>query len=353
MDDCYYESIDFLRVVFCVCVIIGHIYITFYMQTDEKEIMVMQNMSVDAFFMIAGIFMAKSCRKISSQNGGLEMGYSLVRYTSQRIKKLYPLYIITSFIYVIWYLYIGTIQLKEIPDFWPVIFWGEGINGLPNLTVMWYVSSLIWMGLFLSACLVFWEKKSVTAIFPILIFLTFSYMYAIYGNLSLNALPLINNWFSAGNIKGLCGIACGIEVYYIANYIKNNFLKINSRYVLCAEVLSILGIIYCLFRRGLGKHNFLIYPCMFVLLLILLLRKERVLRFYNVHIIRLLGSITYATYLIHMLIIEIVKKWGLIKKYDSSVCGVYFSICFGSLVLGFVLSLLDNKIQKKLKSIRL
>lgn len=352
MDDSYYASIDFLRVVFCVCVIIGHIYITFYMQTDEQEIMVMQNMSVDAFFMIAGIFMAKSCRKISSQNGGLE-GYSLVRYTFQRIKKLYPLYIITSFIYVIWYLYIGTIQLKEIPDFWPIIFVGEGINGLPNLTVMWYVSSLLWMGLFLSACLVFWEKKSVTAIFPILIFLIFSYMYAIYGNLSLNGLPLINNWFSAGNIKALCAIASGIEVYYIANYIKNNSLKINCRYVLCAEVFSILGIISCLLRRGLGKHNFLIYPCMFVLLLILLLRKERVLRFHNVHLIKLLGSITYAAYLIHMLIIQIVKKWGIIRGNDSGVCGVYFSICFGSFVLGYVLLLLDNKIQKKLKMIRL
>lgn len=351
MDDTHYGSIDFLRVIFCICVIIGHIYITFYMQTDDKEIFVMQNMSVDAFFMISGIFMAKSCHNILRKTE-VGRGHALVLYTFQRIKKLYPLYMITSVIYIIWYLYIGTINLKEIPDFWPIIFFGEGINGLPNLSVMWYVSSLIWMGFFLSACLVFMEEKSVTAIFPILIFLTFSYMYAIYGNLSLNSLPLINNWFSAGNIKALCAIASGIEAYYIASYIKNNFLEINGRYVLCAEVFSVLGVIYCLFKRGLGKYNFLIYPCMFILLIILLLRKERVLRFHNKRIIKLLGSVTYATYLIHMMIIEIIKKLGIIKENDSRVYRVYFLICVCSFVLGYVFFLLDKEIQKILLKLK-
>ena len=81
MDDKYYCSVDFLRIFFCLCVIVGHIYIILGLGNDSEVIITMQNMSVDSFFIISGLFMAQSCNKLlNSSDESTSKEYIFLKY---------------------------------------------------------------------------------------------------------------------------------------------------------------------------------------------------------------------------------------------------------------------------------
>lgn len=121
MDDKYYCSVDFLRIFFCLCVIVGHIYIILGLGNDSEVIITMQNMSVDSFFIISGLFMAQSCNKLlNSSDESTSKEYIFLKYQYKRVSKLYPLYITTTIIYIAKDILWGKINLIQVIDYWPV-----------------------------------------------------------------------------------------------------------------------------------------------------------------------------------------------------------------------------------------
>ncbi len=351
MDDKYYCSVDFLRIFFCLCVIVGHIYIILGLGNDSEVIITMQNMSVDSFFIISGLFMAQSCNKLlNSSDESTSKEYIFLKYQYKRVSKLYPLYITTTIIYIAKDILWGKINLIQVIDYWPVFFFCGQINGFPNTSGIWYVCSLIWIGMIISAFILFWNKKSVVVVFPILIFLTFSYMYTYYGNLSLNAYPMIANWFSVGNVKAMCGMSVGVEAYYFVQYYKTHDGQNNISNVIyiCIESIAIVGIIYCLIVGGLCKRNFLIYPCTTILLILILLRKDYLLKWTSKFpAVKKLGDASYATYLCHMIIIECVDYYNIANQYNSKI--IYLLICVFSFLVGYLLHIMDVKLRKKIR----
>lgn len=96
---------------------------------------------------------------------------------------------------------------------------------------------------------------------------------------------------------------------------------------------------------GLRKLNFLVYPCVFLLTIIILLRKERLLKWTDNRAVKKLGSVTYATYLSHMMIINS------IESHDSFLVShhryfIYLLVCMMSFVLGYLFTFLERVILK-------
>ena len=205
-----FYTIDFLRILFCSGVVMGHTYcILFHI------------MCVDAFFMISGIMIARHFYIHQDEKKEKTFfNYQLRRY----FRFLSSL----IFIYAVSALIMGT--NGNMPSFsffakkWPVLLLLSRSNSFANGLEIpsWYIDSLFWMGLVVSFCLCFYKQKSILFVFPLVIYFALSYIHGKYLCLNLDADPKIANFFSEGNFRALLGLCIGIEEFYLYKETERN-----------------------------------------------------------------------------------------------------------------------------------
>lgn len=248
-----FYTIDFFRIVFTIGVIFGHAYCNLYRQTwmlthTEDRISV-HNMCVDAFFIISGIFMAMRIER------KMEDPFLIYcRYQIDRVKRLFPPLLFVSCVGILIDVFQYRLEsIGQLIRYWPTFFLLTSINNVPGVKgAFWYVSVLFWTGILISALLVFKQKLSKYVIFPLLIIGSFSIMYCKYGTLNLGNNPLIFGALSAGNLRGICGLAVGVELYFISEELKEN--SFHKCVIAILEISATLGILYCVTRGG-AKDN--------------------------------------------------------------------------------------------------
>lgn len=350
-----YITIDLFRILFTVGVIFGHIYCNFY---QEEYIMLhnedwigIQNMCVDAFFMISGIFMAAYVEKHIGGNP-----YELFKnYQIGRIKRFFLPVVFTTLLF-------ACIQLKLLGggyeaiinsiSLWPNLFLLCGINGMPGHGSLWYVGALFWMGFIVSALLMFKNKISRYFYFPALTALTFTMMYCIYGNLSLGDQPRIFIFFSAGNLRAVCGLCIGIELFYFSSFFMEHFQirkrKTSFLFVAGLELLSTMGLLYCMTREGHTRTDFFVYPCWMLLCIIFLTRNEVLYRFVNSKRISVwieqISSYTFFIYLTHPMLLEKISNTVDITNIPPAYVYVGGVLC--SFVFGIMMYYLEKIFEK-------
>lgn len=335
-------TIDFLRVIFTVCVIIGHTYRIFY-RVDGEFLISMQNMSVDAFFIISGMFLANSVNKLPTRD---TKAFAL--YLINRAKRLFPTYFLVAILTLFYRVILG--QNQSLLAYCNIFLLLDEINTFPMLvTGAWYISALFWMSMVITYILYIDKKRAVVFYLPFTIFLTLSVMYSKWDHLSLNKTPLVFDIFSAGLIKALLGLAIGVEVYFASKYLKPIVDSINNKSVvrvllLLVEMVSVVGISYCFVVGGNQPSNYYIYFFLPPLLIIIFMEKEILLHFGNLKIWSVLGSYTYAIYLVHPLLLNIIKEqcdWYV--YFPQSV--FYFLSCVVSIGAGILIQRIVNRID--------
>lgn len=289
---------DFLRVLFSISVVISHASGIIY----HTEI-VSSNVAVDGFFMLAGLFMARHLYLRKSESPDRLFLY----YQIERIKRLFPLcFILGSFV-----------VLKELVRAhkfdilrWPSLYFMGNINDIPGFPVMWYVSALLWGGFLVSAFLIWRRKISILVFFPLIFFITFSFMYK-YHNLWLYSAPLIKGVFSAGLVKSVCGLCVGAEVFYISQFLKNQKekMRITARKILAilCELIFLYGFASS-FWVWFSPKNFFVYLYVPLIMLVFLLDEQVIFKIFDFKIFSSLGKLTYAVYLTHIYLLNFLVK---------------------------------------------
>ena len=295
---------EFIRLLFTVSVIISHASATIY-----KGEIVSGNVAVDGFFMLSGLFMAK---QLHDRQGGAEEKI-FVNYHLHRIKRLFPMYFLSCMTGI----FFSAIFFHKIPlKNWPALYFLGDINGIPGFWVTWYVAALFWAGIFVSAFLIWKEKLSVLVIFPLLFFITFSYMYS-YHNLWLYAQPLIKGFFSVGIVKAVCALIVGTEVFYLSQWLKNKKERVKSKvrkiFAFLCEIIFIYGFASS-FWIWFSPRNFFVYLYVPLIMLVILLEEEFIFRIFNRKIFAFLGKLTYSVYLTHLYFIKFLEKTGFCEK---------------------------------------
>lgn len=338
-----YNTIEFLRIIFSICVIIGHTYCVLFRIGDETLVS-MQNMSVDAFFIISGIFLANTVNKMD-----IDDVKAFGHYQIGRVKRLFPVYFFVAFLTLIYRFSCGNMALVS---YWNIFLLLDGISNFPTLVIgAWYVGALFWIGLIVSYVLFRYRKKAVVFHFPVIIFVTLSIMYSWWDNLSLNQKPYIGDWLSAGCLKAILGLSIGIELFYLFLYLQEKIGEYKKSFVACAailvEIISTVGIAYCFVIGRIQRTNYYIYFFLPPLVLVFLLGKEHIFKFANGRIWGVLGTYTYAVYLIHPLLLDIIKQYINVQIYNQYL--VYVIICFVSFILGIIVQEVVNKLEAIIK----
>ena len=335
-------SFDSFRFILAMCVVFGHTFLQLF-RKNSQDILDIQNLAVDGFFILSGFLLASSCNK--SRENTIEPATLFIHSTWHRIKRLAPEYLfallLTNLLYIKYFsastfflnsLFIG--QINKVPS---------AINGA------WYISVLFWVGCIYQA-LLFYKKKTAVYIFiPLIIFFSFAYMYASYNSLSLNSAPLIGNVFSAGFLKGFVGMGIGILLFFLCQKMKTLtcIFKYQKTSFFIIEIVSLLILIYCLSLDIRIKNQYLIYFAYPVILALLYSRKEVILKFLSCEIWSQLVPSAYMLYLIHPIVIQFTKNYLPYKSYPR--LSVYILVMITCIIFALICYHTQKWLRVKLK----
>ena len=340
----HYNSIDFLRVVFSVFVIIGHTNRIFF--PNAAKDFSLQNMSVDVFFIISGFFLASS---IFTRKSILTEDNLYIEITIRRLKRLYPMFLF-SFIFGILLLSITDSNFLNsfYKSLWTNLFLLGGLGEIPRVGSSWYVAALFWAGLIVSALLIY-NRNSVIFWNPLIISTLLIYIYSKWGGLCLISKPLVDGWLSGGFMKALCDLLIGVEIFYFSGKFDAIISKLrNKRFLICVtEIICTIGIAHCLSRGGIRKTDFLILFFIPLLMLIFVTKNEILYRFSESNVWAFLGKYTYAVYLMHAFLLSILKdafQWQNNWK-TYTFCSF---VCFLFGVASYYIQILSFRIAKKM-----
>jgi len=315
-----YNTIDFFKILFCFGVIFGHTYCIFYQKAWVDcygiEMTQIHNIFTDGFFMCSGIFLARSVEKLRCFVD-FSKDDLIIKITKSRVSRLWGAYMFSG---VLWLVYKMIFEADELKGYiwglWTYPLFISGINTIPALGITWYVSALFWMGLVITALLVYIPEVSKRAALPILIFVTYSFMYARYYSDNLDAFPIVADFISAGLIRALCVISIGVELFYIANCLAvdsiGNIAKKHKIVIALVEIISSCILVLVAIMPGLDNKSFLIYPSFGALCIIFINHWEVVFDFANNKVCSVLIhrciKYTYMIYLSHTLLLEFLNK---------------------------------------------
>lgn len=326
------QAFDFLRFILAVCVVIGHTFVVLF-QVKQTTIII-HNLAVDGFFVLSGFLLALSYAKT---NKDMKPADLFLNQTKKRIKRLWPEFffatIITGILLVICF-------KSEVffPFLFNLIFIAQ-IDKVPAIVNgSWYVSVLFWVGCFYSALLFYKNKTAIYILIPLIVFLSFGYLYPIYGHLTLHGTNhFILNAYPVAFLKGFMSIGIGISTFFICQSLQTNPIQLKPKILpvlyIFAEISALLLLIYAFSQRETGKTDFLIYFGYPVLIGLLYCHKETFLKFFNLKIWQSLSPIAYMLYLTHVILLDITKKYIDYTTYPQSI--VYIGFLLISIFFAF------------------
>ena len=324
-------SFDALRFILALCVLFGHTFITLF-RVDKTDIMCIKNLAVDGFFIISGFLMALSYNKYENS---LENPATLfIQSIWHRIKRLAPEYLFALLLFIV---ILGFVRHYSVLNVLLNVMFISEINKIPGIVIgSWYVSVLFWGGCIYLMLLFYLKRTAVYFFIPLVVFISFSYTYATYTSLSLNAMPLFAGIFSAGFLKGFMGMGIGILCFFICQKMQKNSFQIRwpKAFYLILEIASVVTLVYCLNLKELTKNEYLVYFAYPTIIGLLYCRKETFLKFLSWKIWRPLAPTAYMLYLTHYLWLEIIKRYIPYKNYSEVV--VYASVMIFCVIFAYI-----------------
>lgn len=353
MEKRHFSTFDLFKILASFSVVIGHAFIDFFSANYNNTHSIpwrfsgIEVIAVDIFFIISGIFIANSIEK----NNSYSPFEVFIAITKKRFVRLYEPSIFVTILYLLESRFIQhSIGIKSFSLYWPALFMLGNINGLPGNNILWYVSSLFWNSIPLTAFLCYKKKISLTVIFPLIFFIEFSYLYNTIG-LSVHNYPIISNFLSGGIIKSQIELILGIEIFYSAKFFQEKFaIKhtiLTNILISSIEFFCCLGILFSITQnRYDGHYCFLVYPSFLLLSFIFLIQREVIFGFCkkSSKLISSFAKYTFMLYLTHTLLIHPVAQFFDFTEYNIHIvliCTLLITIVFAIIMYYFNIFILQ------------
>lgn len=218
-------SIEFYRIIATLVICVHHMQLK-----CGLHIFTHGDLFVDFFFMVSGLFLARTFF--------FEKMHSGTNYFFKRIKRLYPEYLLAAILAIVSYGYAGKFSLsKAIPELLMVQNLGmfEGGYNYP----CWYLSVLVFASFIIYQCIRYGKDIFIKAIAPVIIICGYGYI-----SVNLNNPNFI--WETSGAVhipllRCFCGLLTGVLIFYAS---KCDFVKnIKGSFATVIEVICITIII--------------------------------------------------------------------------------------------------------------
>jgi peptidoglycan/LPS O-acetylase OafA/YrhL len=306
------QSIDTLRFLLTLAVVVGHAFLSLVRQGNE--LWALQNIAVDGFFVISGYFIANSCSKrLCSISVGNEWNV-FTSFTFHRFKRLWIEYAFAVVITIILSaLVFHKTNTSTLPLNLLLITQINRVGGIINGS--WYISVLFWEGALISWFLICFREEIGRFVIYAGAFLSFAYLYGVYGNLSINAYPLLFNFLSAGFLKGFMDMGLGIAVYEFCQ----KFCKIRKN-KLVIEFLESVALIFIVYSMAgtLGHRDFLGVIGFAILMGLLSFKEGFIYKFLNLKFWSEFNKSSYMLYLTHGELLLLLGNYMNFHEYHRS-----------------------------------
>lgn len=337
-------SFDALRFILALCVVFGHTFLNLF-RVSKGDVLVIQNLAVDGFFILSGFLMAASYIKYHTSTEAPSTLF--IQSTIHRAKRLAPEYLFVMALFII---LLGSIGHYSVLNILLNSVFIAGINKVPGIVIgSWYISVLFWVGGIYLALMFYKKKTAINLLIPLIVLLAFSYTYTTYTSLSLNSNPLILDMFSAGFLKGFMGIGIGIMTFFVCQNFKTkpSRLKYKNAILPILEIAAVSILVYCFSLTKLTRTEYLIYFAYPIIIGLLYLKKETILKFLSWKIWCPLAPTAYMLYLTHCLWLEIIKRFVNYKVYPVPL--VYIIFMFFAVLAAFILYHTQKYLFAKIK----
>lgn len=235
-------EIDFLRIIFCLAVVLTHFNAFFGFGLFNRG-----TFGVEFFFLVSGYFMARSAEKITDDNYTLN---TLV-FIKNKMMAFLPYYfgaVVVHFVVLrvfiehrsLWDL--GVHFVKLIPEAFFLQMGGFATDSILNIPAVWYLSAMI-LSMLVLFPLTIKFKKSYGIVF--LVFAIFGLGYIVRQHNGYLYAFRTNDmgFFYDGMLRGLCEVALGAAFYQICGIITENAKSIPKRTKVMLTVLKYCGLL--------------------------------------------------------------------------------------------------------------
>ncbi len=345
------KNVDGLRFILIILIVLYHAKnISFGIGHTLKDYLpgiIHCDVCVDFFFIIAGFFLFYNQKKETDT----------FKYATKRFLRLAPLiwfFILCTMIISIFinnhFSFDGNILRIFLMN---NIGFGGTWTGGDGCNVSWFVSVLFWVSLFYFYIAKIFEKKYLNLIIWMIIVFSLGY-YLNWHKFTTGAhTPNIYYVLNVGVLRGLTGLGIG---YFINELYQNRFLQNISKkgnVVLSGLEIFLSGFLgyFLIFTDKLPGKSSVVYIVIFsILLYLFLIRKGVLSKLLNNNVSTMLGSYTYAIYVMHPLILNKSMKFLYPENsYTGSITIIICCIIIGILT-HYIFEKPINKFIQKAKS---
>lgn len=293
------NNIEIWRFLFTICVALLHFgyFNGFYI-------------AVDFFFVLSAFLLCKSIL------GGVEEHHhNVLFYVKKRIARLYPHYLYSLLIMLIWQIhshYISGIYLNKksflVDTFLEMIFlqllypFSNLLNG-----VTWYISALvIWLPIMVY--LLIYHKRIYTyVIAPYTSIFIYTYFLASWGHVDFGFVWL--GHFNGGLLRGLAALNLGVVAYTIYTQVSRyNFTKLFHNLLATIEIAGYLLIILTSAFWRQTKWDFIEITLIMFLIIISFIQQGFLHRMAGSKFVAYLGKLSYPIFLNHIFISIMIRS---------------------------------------------
>lgn len=355
---CHNYQLDFLKLVFALCVFVFHSRILsekghwIRLMTDKWGFI-----SVHFFFAVSGMLMISSF--MSKENGRSEKcGKETLKFVFHKFKGIaFPYYaaFIISFgasvaIEVLnggsFLKSLGDMFIKSIPEMF--LLQNSGISPIEINTAAWYLSSMLICLLFLNYLL---RKNSDFFIYvfsPLAGLLLLGYFYS--SGQPISPFRSLTGYVNSGLLRGVCGICFGSVSWLISEFLKKRVItNVQRGIVTAAEIVLSLIFAIIWFTRNTDEGTY--YPIILlmpVIIGIIFSDTSFIRDFFQSKIFRNCGKLSLIIYLNHFVPYRIVQKLEVFREltYKERFGYMVIFTCI-SILLYFILMKIFKVVAEK------
>ena len=289
-------ALDGIKSILAILIVLYHIYLNFFINSEDFKYLRGCFLAVDAFFILSGYLMAVSFEKRIIKGGS----YSTIsRYAKDRFFRLFPEY---SFV-----LMLSLALLPEVD--WhiliPNLFLIANLNGIGSIVRdAWFISSLFYVSVFLFGICRYVNSDLRRYFVGVLLIISYAILTTRFYNIGVHS-GAFYGIFTGSVYRTVFGLCIGILIYDL----RFCFNKLPELLVYIIEIVALVLCIKHLSRDyvSIVNANFAVF---FSIIALLLIQKRGLLyRLVSAKIFIVLSQSSYMLFLSHLLVIDIIARY--------------------------------------------
>lgn len=340
------NTIDFWRVIFIFAILIFHFFDSFPRTLELHDLKNGWRIGVEFFFIVGGYLLAK--KENSKPTTPASFFY-------HRFLRLYPEFFLMMIAYFPIFFGLNHLTIKQaikellenLDDFLLINGTYANVNTLNGS--MWYLSCML-LGGYIVYYLYHTHKHTFLHWWgPIIVALGYVCLFEEVGVLGNYNLVIHPFYISVGLLRAILGQTLGIYVFYLAKKLGElPFTKLAQICFRIVEPLLYIAVLSYSMKEGSTRADYSLLILLFAAISISF-SGITVNRFYGNRIVSWLSSISFAMYLNHIIVRNILSRYLDTSADQLGILPVYLVICLVVAVVMHSIYLLLSKGYKKLK----